>query len=157
MTVRALNGLKMDQTGVARAGVTAADSATLTDANIPPAQAIDCRGLDTIYVGVEFTGGTGPTATFEILYRDPVVGTNTTPADGARWKRKLLGAPNGVTTIAAPAAQTTGALDGTALSEQRVDGRSQVFIRCTNVTGSPTSFDILVMPGARRYSDNWNE
>ena len=51
-------------------GVIAADSATLTDANFPVAAAISCDGLDTIFLGVEITAGTAPTATLELLFRD---------------------------------------------------------------------------------------
>lgn len=153
---RALKGLKADAIGVARAGLTAADNATLTEANIPPGQAIDCRGFDTIWIGVEPTGGAGPTVTIEVLFYDPDAVDSGTAA-ASRWKRPLQGAPNGITAVGAPAARTTGALDGTSFVELRVDGRKQVFLRVTAVAGGPTAFDILVAPGARRYTDNFCE
>lgn len=125
--------------------VTAADNATLTDANIPTAQAIDCSGFDTILVGVEFTAGTTPTATVEALFRD------ADAADGARWKRVLLGAKPGITAVAAPgAAEDTGALDGTALSELLVFGRKLVFLRVKAITGTPTNVHVLVTGGRTR-------
>jgi hypothetical protein len=145
---RAVTGLARGTFGCVRSALTAADNASLTDANIPPAQAFDCRGLDTIFVGVEFTGGASPTATFEALFRDPLA------PNGSRWKRLLLGSPDGVTTVTPAAAQTTTALDGTAGFELRVCGQQNVFIRCTAVTGAPTSFDIIVAQGkARPYPD----
>ncbi|HEY1956706.1 MAG TPA: hypothetical protein VGH28_13895 [Polyangiaceae bacterium] len=141
---RVVAGFARGTFGVARSALTAADSATLTDANIPVAQALDCRGFDTIWVGVEFTAGTSPTATFEALMRD------SNAPDGLRWKRMLLGSVDGVTAVASAAALTTGALDGTAAYELRVDGQKNVFIRCTAVTGTPTSFDVLVAQGKAR-------
>jgi len=141
-------GFKSDQLAAVRTGVTAADSGTLTDANIDPNAAIDCRGFDTIWVGVEFVAGTGPTATFEVLVRD------ADAADGKRWKRLFIGSPNGVTTIAAAAGLTTGALDGTALFELRVDGRKSVFIRCTAITGAPSSLTVLAAGAQRRLVQN---
>lgn len=141
-------GFKSDQLAAVRTSVTAADSSTLTDANIDPTIAVDCRGFDTIWVGVEFVGGTGPTATFEILVRD------ADAADGSRWKRLLTGSVAGVTTIANANSRTTGALDGTSLAELRVDGRRAVFIRCTAITGAPTSLSVLATGGARRLVQN---
>lgn len=131
------------------AGVIAADSGTLTDANIDPTKAIDCSGFETIFVGVEIAAGANPTATIEALTRDPDA------ADGSRWKRLLLGAPPGVT-LSALANENTGALDGTALAELRVHGRSQVFLRVTAVTnaGGTTSMTILAMPGRPRIAPN---
>lgn len=134
--------------GIARSttgGVIAADSATLTDANIPPAQGISCSAFDTILVGVEIDAGTNPTATIEALVRDEEA------ADGSRWKRLLLGAPDGVT-LSALANETTGALTGTSFAELRVYGRQLVFLRITAVTNatSTTGMRILVAPGRRR-------
>lgn len=129
-------------------GVIAADSTTLTDANIVPTQALDCRGYETIWVGVEIAGGSSPTATLEVLVRDEDA------ADGARWKRLLVGAPDGVNLTAA-ASQKTSALDGTSLYEVRVAGRDKVFLRVDAVTnsGSTTSMKILAMPG--KPSASW--
>jgi hypothetical protein len=131
-----------------KSGVIAADSATLTDANIPPASAFDCRGYQTIWLGVEIAGGTNPTATIEVLVRDEEA------ADGARWKRLLVGSPDGVTLGSAASAKTP-TLDGTSLFEVRVEGR-QVFLRIDAVTnsGSTTGITILAMPGKPRADLN---
>lgn len=141
---RSVAGITRGAVGVARSALTAADNTSLIDANIPIAQAIDCRGFDTIWVGVEFTTGTSPTATLEVLFRDGAA------PDGLRWKRPYLGAQNGVTAIVAPVARTTPALDGTAFVELRVDGHANVFIRCTAVTGAPSFLDILYCEGQAR-------
>lgn len=148
---RKSGGLWTGETTVARSasgGVIAADSATLTDANIPPAQALDCAGYDTVLVGVEVTVPGTSTMTVEALFYDPDA------ADGSRWSRHLLGAPPGVTAVAAPAAETTGALPGTGASyaELRVNGHSKVFLRVTAVanSGATTGYKILARPGAVR-------
>lgn len=124
----------------------AADSATLTDANILPADGIDCTKLDTIFVGPEITGGTNPTMTIEALFRDPDA------PDGQRWKRLYLGAAPGVTATAL-ANETTGALQtGLGFAELRVYGWPLVYLRVTAV-GAPTSttaWKILAFPGQRR-------
>lgn len=135
--------LSATQLAVARSAVTAADSTTLSDANIPLASAIDCSGFQTLWVGVEFVGGTNPTATLEVLVRDGDA------ADGARWKMLLVGSADGVTAAAAASARTA-ALDGTALQEVRVEGRSKVFLRVHAITGTPTSLSILAMGGKPR-------
>ncbi len=126
-------------------GAIAADNATLNDTNIPPAQAIDCSGYDSIYVGVEITAGSSPTMTVEPLFYDPDA------ADGSRWKRLQQGARDGVT-AAALGNEVTPALDGTALVELRVHGHSKVFLRVTAVAnpGSTTAWKILAMPGKVR-------
>ncbi len=123
----------------------AADSATLSDANIPPASALDCSGLDSIFVGVEITGGTGPTMTIEPLFRDEGA------ADGSRWFRLMTGALDGVT-LGAAANKTTGALASNAdFAELRVFGQ-KVFLRISAVANatSTTAWKILVMPGKAR-------
>lgn len=126
-------------------GIIAADSATLSDANIDPTLAIDCAKLDTILVGVEIAAGTNPTMTLEALFRDEEA------ADGLRWKRALLGARPGVTATAL-AVEDSGALDGTALVELRVFGARKVFLRIKAVTNatSTTGAKILAMPGKVR-------
>lgn len=127
----------------------AADNTTLTDANIPPASAIDCSGLDTVLIGVEVTGAPTATITVEALFYDAEA------ADGARWRRLLLGAPPGVT-LAALANETSGALGVAAnainLVELRVFGHSKVFFRVSavaNPAGS-TAWKIIGMPGKVR-------
>lgn len=127
------------------AGAIAADSATLSDANFPPAEAIDCTGYDSILVGVDVDGGASPTMTIEALVRDE------NAADGARWKRLLLGAAPGVT-LAALANETTGALAPGNLAELRVFGAKQVFLRATAVanSGGTTGWRILGIPGKTR-------
>lgn len=131
------------------AGVIAADSTTLSDANFPPANGIDCSGLDTIFVGVEIDGGTNPTLTVEALFYD------ASAADGSRWRRILLGAAPGVT-LGSLANETSGALAFTTNAlqfvELRVFGHSKVFFRATNA-GSATSTTggrILGFPGRVR-------
>lgn len=127
----------------------AADSATLTDGNFSTTfdatngGAFSCRNLDTLFIGVELAGGVTPTATIEFLFRDAEA------ADGARWKRLLLGARPGVT-LAALAAEDTGALDGVSMVEMRCYGAELVYPRIKAVTGNPTSVKILAMPGAMR-------
>lgn len=138
------NGLRSGDVGVARsaAAVIAAESATLTDANFPVAQALNCTGFDTILVGVEITGGTNPTMTIEALVRDGEA------ADGARWKRMTAG----LTFEGTPAVGDTGALDGTAFVELAVFGARAVMLRIKAVTNatSTTAWKILVLPGRTR-------
>lgn len=127
-------------------GVIAADSATLLDANIDPTIALNCFGYDTIFVGVTIVAGSSPTATIEPLFRD------ADAADGARWKRRLVGAAPGVT-LGAAASQTTGALASDSdCVEIRVFGEPSVFLRISAVTnsGSTTGLSILVRPGQVR-------
>ena len=147
------NGLITGEVTVLRSAeaVIAADSATLNDTNIPPAQAIDCTGQDTILVGVEITGGSSPTMTIEALFYDE------NAADGSRWKRVLLGARDGVT-LASLAAEDSGALDGTSFVEMRVFGAKKVFLRVKAVTnaGSTTAWKILGMPGRVRNFRQFN-
>lgn len=121
----------------------AADSATLSDANIDPALSVNCFGLESVFLGVDITGGTNPTMTFEALFRD------ANAADGSRWRRLSLGALPGVT-LAAAADPTTGAMAvGGSLVEVRVFGASKVFFRCTAVANatSTTAWKLLAMPG----------
>lgn len=139
-------GLSASQLCTARSATAAiaAESTTLTDANFPLAQALDCQGFQTIWVGVEITAGTNPTMAIEVLVRDDDA------ADGARWKRLLVGSPDGVTAASAASAKTP-ALDGTSLFEVRVEGR-KVMLRVDAVTnsGSTTSWKILAMGGKPR-------
>jgi hypothetical protein len=136
------------QTTIARSAtaVIAADSGTLTDANIPPAQGLDCSGYDTIMVGVEITAGSSPTMTIEALFRD------ADAADGSRWGRYLLGAAPGVT-LASLAGETTGALaSNTQFAELRVFGHPLVFLRISAVANATntTAWKVLVRPGRVR-------
>lgn len=132
--------------------VIAAESATLSDANYPVAQALSCEGFDSIFVGVEITGGSSPTMTIEALFRDAEA------VDGARWKRVLLGAKEGITPIATPVAEDTGALDGTAFVELRVFGAKQVMLRVKAVanSGSTTAWKILAAAGRTRSMSGQN-
>lgn len=138
--------------GIARSAtaVIAAENATLNDANYPVAQALNCEGFDSIFVGVEVTGGASPTMTIEVLVRDEEA------ADGARWKRILLGAKEGITPIAAPVAEDTGALDGTAFVELRVFGAKKVMLRIKAVANAAgtTAWKILVFGGRVRNDKN---
>ncbi len=118
----------------------------LTDANIDPTVALDCYGYDSIFVAVEITAGTSPTMTIEALLRA------ADAADGARWKRLMLGAKDGVT-LAALANETTGALAPDINPvELRVYGSRAVFLRVTAVanSASTTAWKILARPGKRR-------
>lgn len=115
--------------------VIAADSATLTDANIVPSLALDCSGLDSIFVGSEITGGTNPAMTLELLFRDDGA------ADGSRWFR-----------LATAAYQSAGPLVPNAnFAELRVYGQ-KVFLRIASVLNATntTAWKILAMPGAAR-------
>lgn len=124
----------------------AADSATLTDANIDPTLGFSCVGLESIFVGCEITGGSSPTMTIEPLFRD------ADAADGARWKRLLVGAPAGVTLTAAAVQATPAMAPDVQLYELRVYGWSLVYLRITAVANptSTTAWKILAMPGVRR-------
>lgn len=116
----------------------AADSGTLSDANFPllanatTGGTIDCRGLATLWVSVEFTGGTNPTIDLDPLIRDEGA------ADGARWKRLMPGATPALF-------QPT--LDGAGFVEIQCDG-GKLFPRIKAVTGSPTGIVILARPGS---------
>lgn len=115
-----------------------ADSSTLTDANFPPAAdatnggTIDCRGLATIWIGVEFVGGSSPTIKLDPLIRD------ADAADGSRWKRLM---PGDTPALVQPT------LDGTGFVEIRCDG-GFLYPRIDTVSNSPTTIRILARPGA---------
>lgn len=117
------------------AGVIAADSATLTDANFPIASAFDCSGYETVIVAATIVAGTNPTITVEALVRDPDA------ADGQRWVRRT----------AAGTGLTSGALLTGHCAEVTVDGAPLVWFRISAVTnsGSTTSCKVLVTPGKR--------
>ncbi len=116
----------------------AADSDTLTDANFPlladrtTGGTVDCRLLATLWVSVEFDGGTNPSVELDPLIRDEGA------PDGERWKRLLFGGSP------APAQPL---LDGSGFVEVRVDG-GQMFPRIKSVSGAPTSVIVLARPGA---------
>jgi len=128
-------------------GAIAADNTTLSDANIPPASGVDCYLYDTVFIGVEITGGSSPTMTIEPLFRD-----STDAADGARWFRVVCGATDGVTPASA-ANLTTGALASNVnFAEIKVFGSRNVFFRVTAVANATntTAWKILVFPGKVR-------
>lgn len=141
------SGLRTGEITVVRqaTAVIAADNPTLTDANILPADGVNCAGLDTVLVGVDITGGASPGMTIEALIYDE------NAADGSRWKRLLLGAAPGVT-LAALANETTGSLVPGNLAELRVFGASKVYFRITAVAnaGGTTAWKIFAMPGKVR-------
>lgn len=128
--------LSLDQVSQIRTltGSPGAESATLTDANFSPTAsdatggALTGYGFSTVWLNCEFTGGTNPTVTVELLFRDAGA------ADGSRWKRVA-----GVASIT---------LDGTGWQEVRVDG-ALVYPRLTAVSGAPTAVNLLARPGAR--------
>lgn len=139
--------------GVAReaTALLAADSATLSDANFPVAAAISCQGFDTIFVGAEIVAGAGPTMTVEALFRDAEA------ADGSRWKRLLLGAKDGITALASPASEDTGALGSNSdFAELRVFGAALVYLRIKAVASAAgtTAWKILVCGGKTRNTAN---
>jgi hypothetical protein len=152
---RKAGGFRTGETTELRAiaGAIAIDSATLSDANYPAVAGkltggIDCSGYDTVLIGVEVVVPGTSSMTIEALFFDP---------DGAvdqKLSRVLLGAPPGITTIGALAAETTGALPGqeTQFAELRVFGHPQVFFRVTAVlnSGGTTSSKILGRPGRVR-------
>lgn len=115
-----------------------ADPSTLSDANFPLAAdatsggTIDCRGLATLWIGVEFVGGTTPSIKLDPLVRDGDA------ADGSRWKRLM---PGDTPAVVQPT------LDGTGFVEIRVDG-GFLYPRIDTVSGSPTTIRILGRPGA---------
>ena len=123
--------------------VIAADSATLIDDNIPPAQAVNCWGLESIFIGAEITGGTNPTMTVEPLFRD------SEAADGSRWRRLNLGALPGVTLTAAGPGSTGAMASDLSMVELRVFGATSVFFRISAVANatSTTAWKLLAMPG----------
>jgi hypothetical protein len=123
----------------------AADNSTLTDTNIPLADALDCRGFESIFVGVEIFGGASPTCALEPLFYDEGA------VDGARWWRMLAGSIPGVTLISA-AVQVTPALVSGQLFELFVHGWRRVYLRRTAVTNDSgtTAMKILAMPGRPR-------
>jgi hypothetical protein len=143
-----LNGEEPDQISKVRivatqSGSIAADSATLTDANYPPAAdatnggTVSCRGLRTIWLGAARADGTalagGTSIEVEALVRD------SEAADGQRWKRMLDSSGSPITFV----------LDGTGFLELPVYGRL-VFVRVSNVTGSITqAVHLLAFPGER--------
>lgn len=130
------------------AGAIAADNATLSDANYPVASAFDATGFDTVFIGVEIDGGSSPTATIELLFRDEDA------ADQQRWKRLKFGAIEGVVAPgSAPAVQDTGALTPNADMVELVTlGRRIVYPRVKAVTnsGSTTALRIIAIPGVVR-------
>lgn len=114
-----------------------ADNASLVDANIDPAVALNCWGFDTIWVGCEITAGTNPSLTIEPLIRD------ADAADGSRWRR-LSPVPGSTLSVTVPADLT--------MSELRVDGQAAVYLRISAVAnpGSTTAWKILASPGVKR-------
>ena len=137
------------RTFVARSATAAiaAENATLDDAHYDPTKGLDCFAYDTIFVGVEITGGSSPTMTVEPLFRD-----SSDATDGARWFRVKCGVTDGVT-LAAAANLDTGALGTNAdFTEIKVFGCRNVFLRVKAVAnaGSTTAWKILVMPGKTR-------
>ena len=147
-------GFQSGKVFVARTGAVAiaAENASLVDANYDPAKGLDCFAYDTIFVGVEITGGTNPTATVEPLFRD-----SSDAPDGGRWFRVKCGVTEGVTPAAA-ANLTTGALaPNVDFTEIKVFGCRNVFLRISATGGTvntTTAWKILVMPGKVRDTTN---
>jgi hypothetical protein len=114
----------------------AADSTSLTDENFSTLPdnvlggAVNCFGFSTVWVAVEYVGGTSPAVILDPLVRDDGAAT-----DGNRWKR-----------YANPTVVYT--LDPIDFVEVRVDGRL-IYPRLASVTGSPTGVTLLAFPGLR--------
>lgn len=108
--------------------VTAAD-VSFADADLPPASMTHGKGFQTIWVGVEFDGGTTPTATIEFRFRDPDA------ADGERWVKMMLGGSVQSETISAGE-----------FYEYRVDGRDLIPV-VTAISGTPDEVRVLGFPG----------
>jgi hypothetical protein len=127
----------------AASGAIAGDSATLTDANIPPTSAINCAGFETIWIGAEITGGSSPTMVIEPLVYD------ADAADGARWRRLQVGAGQGVAALAATADQQATIGPSDEMAEIRVNGATLVFLRVVSVanSASTTAWKILARAG----------
>jgi hypothetical protein len=125
------------------AAAIAADNATLTDANIPPASAFSSQEFDSVLLSAEITGGASPSFTLELLLRD------LEAPDGQRWKRLALAKRFGGDDSTP---QTTVTLDGTKFVEVLTYGAELIFPRITSVTnaGGTTAWKILARPGARR-------
>lgn len=142
---RRTGGIYFDSVTEARSGsgAIAADSATLTDANIPPTSAVNCAGFETIWIGAEITGGAGPTMVIEPLVYD------ADAADGARWRRLQVGAGQGVTAIAAVADQQVTIGPSDEMVEVRVNGATTVFLRVVSVANAAgtTAWKILARAG----------
>lgn len=128
-----------------RTGITSADSATLTDANINPALAIKCHAFDSVFVGAECVGGTLTSITIEPLFRD------ADRADGSRWLRYWQGAQAGITPAGSLAGQSLAGMDGTVMGELQVFGHFLVFFRVSALTlGGATSVNIVAKAGLSR-------
>lgn len=128
------------------------DSATLTDANFPPAiditgglgGAINCERLSTIWIDAEFYTGTlaspvlvapgSASLVLDMLARDDGA------PDGRRWHRRRFGATTTPTSY-------LPVLDGSGFVEVRVDG-SLCFPRVITLTGSATTVILIARPGA---------
>ncbi len=132
-----------------KVGVIAADSATLTDANIAPAVALNCKGFDSILVRPVITGGVSPSVVIEPLFYD------ANAADGARWQRVILSPTPGMVPAGTDAIPTTCALGNGQVEEISTHGFAKVYLRVVSVNnpGSTTNLVLLAYPGAR--STRW--
>ncbi len=99
----------------------AAESATLSDANFPPAAAINCAGWRTVALYGVFTAGTTPTWSLQPLLRGGVEGA-------------------GLWTYASP----LGAVPGLQVVVVEVMGRL-MFPRLDAITSNPTDLALYVM------------
>lgn len=122
------------------------ESATLNDTNFDPTLALNCEGFDTIWLGAEIDGGTNVSIVVEPLVYD------SGASDGSRWRRLLVGSPDGIDTVSALAVSTVTLANDGRMTEVRVDGRSKIFFRLVstaNGTGT-TAARLLAMPGRTR-------
>ena len=117
------------------------DPVALTDASYDPAEALSAQGFETILVGVEVVNGTGQeTVVVEPLFYD--VGAT----DGSRWRRRLVGAPEGTPPLGACVPQQTPPL-----------GAGQDYEPSTWTAGRSSSFASSRSPDSnpRRQSTSW--
>jgi hypothetical protein len=122
-------------------GAIAADSVVLNDETLSPGNAIDCTGLESIWIMVNVTVPGTATMVLEALYRDNVA------ADGLRWVRNSTAA--GLIKTPALASQVA--------FELVVDGSNEVFLRVDSVAnaGGTTNATILARPGKIRRRAAW--
>lgn len=119
MAANPLNALKRGEWSYHRKALTAADPTDYSQ--LDKAYIFNCEGYSSILVTVKFTGGTAPAVTLEPLLYD----------QEDQEFRPL---------------HTVDVMANDAVHVIRVYG-GRAFLRVDGVVGSPTSFDIKVMPG----------
>lgn len=131
------------------AGVIAADSATLTDANISPDLALNCKGFDSIFVRPLITAGTNPSVVLEPLFYDALA------ADGARWQRIILSPTPGAAPAGVDAVPTTCALGNGQVEEISTYGFAKVFLRIASVINATLTSNLIILAYPGRRNERW--